>query len=145
MYIQHCLSLPLISYRLIAPLPLTPAAKKNLGDKKVAATTASNTATRRDTMDFGSKRRKLDHGGQGIRHKGLIDFESRDATRLSAASTFVLKTDELLKEIKLDSVAAFKGLDSQLHQIKGIIDSIEPHDATPVCHNHAVCEGRAIC
>ncbi|OAA81848.1 pre-rRNA processing protein Utp22 [Akanthomyces lecanii RCEF 1005] len=83
-------------------------------------------------MEFGSKRRKLDHDGQGIRHKGLIDFESRDATRLSAASTFVLKTDELLKEIKLDSAAAFKGLDSQLHKIKGIIDSMEPHAATPI-------------
>lgn len=83
-------------------------------------------------MDSGSKRRKLDHDGQGIRHKGLINFESRDATRLSAASTFVLKTDELLKETKLDAAAAFAGLDSQLHKIKGIIDSIEPHGAIPV-------------
>lgn len=84
-------------------------------------------------MEFGSKRRKLDHDGQGIRNKGLIDFESRDATRVSAASTFVLKTDELLKETKLDASTAFKGLDSQLHKIKSLIDSIEPHDAQPVC------------
>lgn len=110
--------------------------KKFWAAGKVAATTAFNTATCRNTMEFGSKRRKLDHGGQGIRHKGLIDFESRDATRLSAASTFVLKTDELLKETKLDSAAAFKGLDSQLHKIKAIIDSIEPHDAIPVRQNH---------
>ncbi|KAM3561358.1 hypothetical protein ARSEF4850_003260 [Beauveria asiatica] len=83
-------------------------------------------------METGSKRHKLDHQGQGIRHKGLIDFESRDATRLSTASTFVLKTDELLKETKLDYDATFKGLNSQLHKIKGIIDSIEPHDAQPI-------------
>ncbi|XWW99965.1 hypothetical protein V2A60_007979 [Cordyceps javanica] len=83
-------------------------------------------------MELGSKRRKLDHSGQGIRHKGLIDFESRNATRLSAASTFVLKTDELLKETKLDYAATFKDLDSQLHGIKSIIDSIEPHDPIPI-------------
>ncbi|EGX96603.1 pre-rRNA processing protein Utp22 [Cordyceps militaris CM01] len=83
-------------------------------------------------MESGSKRRKLDHGGQGIRHKGLINFASRDATRVSAASTFVLKTDELLKETKLDYDTAFNGLDSQLNKIKSIIDSIEPHDSIPI-------------
>lgn len=83
-------------------------------------------------MEFGSKRRKLEHDGQGIRHKGLIDFESRDATRVSAASTFVLKTDELLKEAKLDTAVTFKGLDSQLHKIKSVIDSIESHGPIPV-------------
>lgn len=83
-------------------------------------------------MESGSKRRKLDHGGSGIRHDGLIDFESRSSTRVSPASTFVLQTDELLKETKVDYGAAFKGLDGQLHKIKGIIDSIEPHDPQPV-------------
>lgn len=83
-------------------------------------------------MELGSKRRKLDHDGQGIRHKGLIDFESRDTTRVSAASTFVLQTDELLKETKLDYDAVFRGLESQLYRLKGIIDSIEPHDSLPV-------------
>ncbi|OAA73646.1 pre-rRNA processing protein Utp22 [Cordyceps fumosorosea ARSEF 2679] len=83
-------------------------------------------------MESESKRRKLDHSGHGLRHKGLIDFESRDATRLSAASTFVLKTDELLKETKLVYSVAFKGLDGQLHKIKSIIDSIEPHDPAPI-------------
>ncbi|KAJ2967651.1 hypothetical protein NQ176_g9556 [Zarea fungicola] len=83
-------------------------------------------------MEMGSKRRKLDHDGQGIRHKGLIDFESLDATRISAASTFVLQTNELLKETKLDYDAAFRGLDSQLYRLKGIIDMIEPHDSLPI-------------
>jgi U3 small nucleolar RNA-associated protein 22 len=92
-------------------------------------------------MESGSKRRKLGHDGSGIRHDGLIDFESRSSARVSTASTFVLQTDELLKQTKVDYAAAFKGLDSQLHNLKGIIDSIEPHDPQPVklCHAMLFC------
>lgn len=84
-------------------------------------------------MDPGAKRRKLHHdGGGGLRHNGLIDFESRNAAQLSTASTFVLQTDELLKEARLDPGKSLKGVDAQLFRLKSLIDAIEPHDPIPV-------------
>jgi hypothetical protein len=75
---------------------------------------------------------QIDHGSIGLRHAGLIDFESRNTARVTAASTFVLQTDELLKEAKPNYEKAFHGVDGQLHRLKGIIDGIEPHDPKPV-------------
>jgi U3 small nucleolar RNA-associated protein 22 len=83
-------------------------------------------------MESGAKRRKIDHGGPGLRHDGLINFESRNTARVSAASTFVLQTDELLKEVKLDYGKSLKDVDGQLFRLKTIVDSIEPHAALPV-------------
>ncbi|KEY67976.1 hypothetical protein S7711_02181 [Stachybotrys chartarum IBT 7711] len=81
-------------------------------------------------MESIAKRRKIAHDSDsGIRHDGLIDFQSRDSSRISTASTFILQTDELLKEARLDSAAALKGVDGQLHKIKTIVDSIEPHES----------------
>ena len=89
-------------------------------------------------MESSSKRRKIDHGDSGLRKTGLIDFESRNSTRLSTASTFVLQTDELLKEAKVDYTQASKGLFEQLQQLKEGIESIEPHDAVPVRQAHSI-------
>lgn len=83
-------------------------------------------------MESSSKRRKLDHSGSGLRHNKLIDFQSADATRLSTASIFTLQTDELLKGARVDYGKALKGADEHLHKLKGIIESIPEHDATPV-------------
>lgn len=83
-------------------------------------------------MESGAKRRKIDHGGSGLRHDGLIDFESRNASRVSTASTLVLQTDELLKEAKVDYSKTLKDVDGQLFQLKTILDSIEPHEPLPV-------------
>ncbi|KAL7790332.1 Nrap protein [Trichoderma ceciliae] len=81
-----------------------------------------------DAMESSSKRRKIDHESIGLRHAGLIDFESRNTARVTAASTFVLQTDELLKEAKPNYEKALHGVDGQLHRLKSIIDSIEPHN-----------------
>lgn len=86
-------------------------------------------------MESNSKRRKIDHDVSGIKKTGIIDFESRNAARVPNASTFMLKTDELLKEAKLDYGNAMKDMDTLLHQLKGIIDAIEPHNPIPVS-NH---------
>ncbi|KAJ3532365.1 hypothetical protein NM208_g8472 [Fusarium decemcellulare] len=83
-------------------------------------------------MQSSSKRRKLDHSGAGLRHDGLIDFEARSSARVSTASTFVLQTDELLKEAKLDYSKALKGVDTHLHRLKEAIDSATPHDPVPI-------------
>ncbi|KAG6017784.1 hypothetical protein E4U54_003389 [Claviceps lovelessii] len=83
-------------------------------------------------MESGFKRRKIEHGGAGLRHQNLIDFESRSAAQVSTASTFVLQTDELLKEAKIDYVTTLKDVDSQLFRLKTIVDSIEPHEPLPI-------------
>ncbi|KAM5352067.1 hypothetical protein ACJ41O_004790 [Fusarium nematophilum] len=83
-------------------------------------------------MESSSKRRKLDHSGSGLRHDGLIDFEARSSARVSTASTFVLQTDELLKEAKLDYGKALNGVDTHLHRLKEAIDSAVPHDPVPI-------------
>lgn len=85
-------------------------------------------------MESIAKRRKIAHDSDsGIRHDGLIDFQSRDSSRISTASTFILQTDELLKEARLDSATALKAADGQLHKIKTIVDSIESHESLLVC------------
>ncbi|KAF5022442.1 hypothetical protein F66182_5527 [Fusarium sp. NRRL 66182] len=83
-------------------------------------------------MESSSKRRKLDHSGSGLRHDALIDFEARSSARVSTASTFVLQTDELLKEAKLDYGKVLKGVDAHLHRLKEAIDTATPHDPEPI-------------
>ncbi|KAH7325084.1 Nrap protein [Stachybotrys elegans] len=80
-------------------------------------------------MESSSKRRKIDHeSGTGPRQNGLIDFESRFSARVSAASTFILQTEELLKEARLDYAKALKDVDGQLHRIKSAVDAIPSHE-----------------
>lgn len=83
-------------------------------------------------MEASSKRRKLGHSSSGLRHDGLIDFESRSSTRVSTASAFVLQTDELLKEARLDYGKALKDVDTHLHRLKEAIEAAAPHDPVPV-------------
>ncbi|KAG5949182.1 hypothetical protein E4U53_006001 [Claviceps sorghi] len=83
-------------------------------------------------MESGFKRRKIEHGAAGLRHQSLIDFESRSAAQVSTASTFVLQTDELLKEAKIDCATTLKDVDAQLFRLKTIVDSIEPHEPLPI-------------
>ncbi|PNY24405.1 U3 small nucleolar RNA-associated protein 22 [Tolypocladium capitatum] len=83
-------------------------------------------------MESNSKRRKIEHAGSGLRHKDLIDFEARNSAQVSTASTFVLQTDELLKEAKLDYGKALKDVNGYLHSLKGIVESIEAHEPLPV-------------
>jgi U3 small nucleolar RNA-associated protein 22 len=83
-------------------------------------------------MESSSKRRKLDHSGSGLRHDALIDFEARSSARVSTASTFVLQTDELLKEAKLDYGKALKDVDANLHRLKEAIDTATSHGPEPV-------------
>lgn len=83
-------------------------------------------------MESSSKRRKLGHSSSGLRHDALIDFEARSSARVSTASTFVLQTDELLKEAKLDYGKALNGVDGHLHRLREVVESVEPHEAVPV-------------
>jgi U3 small nucleolar RNA-associated protein 22 len=85
------------------------------------------------------KRRKLDHGHEGP------TFESAASSSMGASgsSAFVLETDELLKEVKLDYQNAFPGLDQTLRQFKEAIESLGQYGPVPVCapgfHRNACC------
>ncbi|KAI0550958.1 Nrap protein [Xylaria curta] len=74
------------------------------------------------------KRRKLDHA-----HSGPI-FENVASSSMGASgsSAFVLETDELLKEVKLDYAKAFPGLDQILRQLKEAIDGLEQYGPIPI-------------
>jgi len=81
-----------------------------------------------------TKRRKLENSAaEGI-------FEGGRSTVLEAAasagtyrpSTFILETQELLKEESLAYKTAFPGVEDLLYKLKSAIEGIEAHDALPV-------------
>jgi U3 small nucleolar RNA-associated protein 22 len=84
-------------------------------------------------MESSSKRRKIAHADAGIKHKGLIDFANRNTTQVSAASTFILQTDELLAKTKLDYSKTLGEVDGHLHNLKTAIEAIPAHEPLPVC------------
>jgi U3 small nucleolar RNA-associated protein 22 len=86
-------------------------------------------------MEASAKRRKLEHANSSLRYSNLIDFESRSSARISTTSTFTLQTEELLKEAKIDYGKVLKDVDTQLHRLKGIIDSIPNQGPLPVREN----------
>ncbi|KAI0188841.1 Nrap protein [Astrocystis sublimbata] len=74
------------------------------------------------------KRRKLDHS-----HGGPT-FQSAASSSMGASgsSTFVLETDELLSEVKLDYSSAFPALDQTLRQLKDAIEGLEQYGPIPI-------------
>jgi U3 small nucleolar RNA-associated protein 22 len=87
-------------------------------------------------MDSNSpKRRKLDH-----RHGGpTFDSGASSSMGASGTSAFVLETDELLKEVKLDYSKSFAGVDQTLHQFKATIESIKQYGPVTVCTTRILC------
>ncbi|KAF6815570.1 nrap protein [Colletotrichum sojae] len=71
-------------------------------------------------MEQSPKRRKVSHQG-GSR-----------TVNIATASPFVLQTDELLNEVKVDYATALNGADSLLRKIKNVVDGIEPHGPIPI-------------
>ncbi|KAF9873592.1 nrap protein [Colletotrichum karsti] len=72
-------------------------------------------------MEQSPKRRKVSHQG-----------DSRSSANIATASPFVLQTDELLKEVKVDYAKALDGADTLLHKLKNLIDGIESHGPIPI-------------
>ena len=72
-----------------------------------------------------AKRRKLGPTGE---HS--VDQAISVAVR--QPTTFVLETDELLKESRLNYEKTFEGVDDLLRRIKTSIEAIEPHEPLPV-------------
>ncbi|KAK2044303.1 nrap protein [Colletotrichum somersetense] len=72
-------------------------------------------------MEQSPKRRKVSHQG-----------DSRITANIATASPFVLQTDELLKEVKVDYAKALDGADTLLHKIRNLIEGIESHGPIPI-------------
>ncbi|OIW26735.1 Nrap protein [Coniochaeta ligniaria NRRL 30616] len=70
-----------------------------------------------------AKRRKLD---------GEASLDQAISVAVRQPTTFVLETDELLKESRLDYEKSFEGVDDSLRRIKTSIESIEPHEPVPI-------------
>ncbi|EEY23628.1 U3 small nucleolar RNA-associated protein [Verticillium alfalfae VaMs.102] len=75
-------------------------------------------------MESGAKRRKVSHNGDAPKSKRSV--------AMATASPFVLQTEELLKEVKVDYAETFDGADALLKQIKHVIDGIAPQEAAPI-------------
>ncbi|RWA12554.1 hypothetical protein EKO27_g2569 [Xylaria grammica] len=74
------------------------------------------------------KRRKLGHTHEGP----TLESGASSSMGVSGSSAFVLETDELLKEVKLDYSKAFPGLDQTLRQFKEAIESLEQYGPVPI-------------
>lgn len=82
-----------------------------------------------------AKRRKINHSND----RSIFGTSSTAASAMgpSGASAFVLETEELLKGVKLDYSKALPGVDDILRQFKDTIESLEPHNPTPVSRCHS--------
>lgn len=72
-----------------------------------------------------AKRRKVGHSNGG-------SFEATLTAGIQQPTAFVLETEELLREVRLDYGNAFDGADELLHTLKRSIEQIEPHGPIPV-------------
>jgi U3 small nucleolar RNA-associated protein 22 len=72
-----------------------------------------------------AKRRKLGPAGEASLDQAI-------SVAVRQPTTFVLETDELLKESRLDYEKSFEGVDDLLRRIKTSIESIGPHEPLPV-------------
>ncbi|KAM0285471.1 hypothetical protein ACHAQH_001421 [Verticillium albo-atrum] len=75
-------------------------------------------------MESGAKRRKVSHNGEAPRSKRSV--------AMATASPFVLQTEELLKEVKVDYAETFDGADALLKQVKDVIENIGAQEPTPI-------------
>ncbi|KXH60473.1 nrap protein [Colletotrichum nymphaeae SA-01] len=72
-------------------------------------------------MEQSAKRRKVSHKG-----------DSKISANIATASPFVLQTDELLKEVKVNYTETLDGADALLHKIRNLIQGIESHGPIPI-------------
>ncbi|KAI2622697.1 Nrap protein [Hypomontagnella submonticulosa] len=77
-----------------------------------------------------AKRRKIDHANG----RSSLEAASASASTMGAsgASAFVLETEELLKEVKLDYSVSSANVENTLRQFKDVIETLEPHEPLPI-------------
>lgn len=80
-----------------------------------------------------AKRRKLEHQEPNeSTSNGSAALEAAATAGTSRPSTFVLQTQELLKEVRVNYTKYFSGADEFLHRVKSTIEGIGPQGPTPV-------------
>lgn len=80
-----------------------------------------------------AKRRKLEHQEpHDSTSNGAAALEAAATAGTSRPSTFVLQTQELLKEVRIDYNKYFAGADEFLHRVKSTIEEISPQGPTPI-------------
>ncbi|KXJ89433.1 hypothetical protein Micbo1qcDRAFT_165514, partial [Microdochium bolleyi] len=75
-----------------------------------------------------AKRRKLDHATGGL----SLDNAAGSGMGAAGATAFIMETEELLKEIRVDYSVMLPGADDKLRQFKEAIESLPPHEPTPI-------------
>ena len=85
------------------------------------------------------KRRKLEHDHGNGSGQNNSAFDSAATAGLFRPSTFILETEELLKESRVEYGKTFAKADDLLRQLKGAIESIDSHESLPVRLNPPVC------
>lgn len=75
-------------------------------------------------MESSAKRRKVSSIGDSL--------NAHNASALATASPFVLQTEELLKEVKVDYSTTFSDADALLKKLKDVIEGIPSLDPVPV-------------
>lgn len=75
-----------------------------------------------------AKRRKLEHGN------GPLSLDNVTSSGLGAAgaTAFIMETEELLKEIRIDYAASLPGANDNLRRFKEAVESLESHEPTPI-------------
>lgn len=80
-----------------------------------------------------AKRRKVGHHeSRGPVADGSAALDAIAQAGTPRSSTFVLQTQELLREVRLDYNKTFAGADELLHRIKSTLEATKAHDPTPV-------------
>lgn len=92
-----------------------------------------------DKMDSNpAKRRKLEHQpphqDQSSATGAADALDAAAIAGTSRPSAFVLQTQELLREVRINYDKSFSGADDLLRQIKTTIEDIHPQGPTPVSH-----------
>ncbi|KAI1385217.1 Nrap protein [Hypoxylon trugodes] len=77
-----------------------------------------------------AKRRKLSHENG----ESTLEAASASAATMGAsgASAFILETEELLKEVKLDYGKTTYNVENMLRRLKEVIETSEPHEPLPI-------------
>ncbi|KAH7018291.1 nrap protein [Microdochium trichocladiopsis] len=75
-----------------------------------------------------AKRRKLEHGNAPL----SLDNATSSGMGAAGATAFIMETEELLKEIKIDYASTLPGADDELRRFKEAIESLTPHEPTPI-------------
>ncbi|OTB02372.1 hypothetical protein M426DRAFT_196367 [Hypoxylon sp. CI-4A] len=77
-----------------------------------------------------AKRRKIDHTNGGPTYEAANS--SASTMGASGASAFILETEELLKEVKLDYSKTSANVEETLRKFKDVIEAAESHEPLPI-------------